>query len=147
MLSHKLKSSLQEFIPAEGAMGGGARTINRKELRGRMDHLRKDVNKTYTVAVIMTVITFILLIFFIILYRDNLGVVTALCSVMGLTIASIISKVTQYAKDKANIDLIIVLSAEISGEQMFEIIKTLLEKNNKKSTTRGGGLGLTPKRG
>jgi hypothetical protein len=125
MLSKKLNSALSDFVPAAGAQGT-SRTVDRDKLRSRLDQIRRDSTRTYKAAAVMTAAIFVLIVAFIILYRERWEIVTGLLSVLGVTVATSITRMTRLARDIADTGLLIQLSGGLTGEQAFKVIETLL---------------------
>jgi hypothetical protein len=126
-LSKRIVAELRAFVPAVGAQGSSG-TLDREALRSRMKEVHQDTRRLFFFAGGMTAVVFVVLVRFIILYREHQAVVVGISGAMGLTIAASIDRMSRLAKELANASLIIHLCSTLNGEQAFKVIQALVAK-------------------
>ena len=127
MLTKTLTRVLHGFMPRAGALGNEG-TLDRKALRSALDKVSVHTRRLLYMSSGMILVVFIGELTIVFVFRENTPLVAAMFGAIGVTIIGCVKAMTGLAKQMAQLTMMTALSAELSGEQINDVIKTLLQQ-------------------
>jgi hypothetical protein len=117
----------QHYIPDE-ALGGEGRVKNKEALHQELSRLLAHLRAMFWAAAAMIVVVFIVELAIGVMHLDSVAVLAGVTGAMGLTIAGAIEAMRRVAREMAQANLLVILSAELDSEALAPIVNALVRK-------------------
>jgi hypothetical protein len=122
-----LKSVLsRHYVPV--TVLGAEHKIDAERLQDDLAILKRRVNLNFWISVIMIALVFVIGIFILLIFVKNPIHASAFFGAMGISVSGAIEYMRRIWKEMAQINLLIILSSNLSDEIMSSVIQTLVNK-------------------
>lgn len=126
MLEKSIRGAVESQVDAPVGGLGGAQT--RAELLSAAQH--HSVKLLYGAAT-MAVALFIVMIFFMVWYRDDTAALAGLSAVFGCSIAGLITLVVKMSNSATQAGLLLALMSQLPREDALEALKAVIRADDK----------------
>jgi hypothetical protein len=115
------------YIPGE-TLGGEGRIRDPDALRRELKKLLTHLRAMFWVAAAMIVAVFVVELAVGVTHLESPAILAGVAGAMGLTVAGAIEAMRRVAREMAQVNLLVILSAELDSEALAPIVNALVGK-------------------